>query len=542
MRGWVTAPATALLAALISAPSQAQDAPLRALIDSEIAAAWQRESIAPAPAATDAEFLRRVYLDLAGTVPTYDETVEFLADASVDKRARLIDRLLDDPRYAQHQADVWDQILFGRNPPGYDTDKRDGIQAWLREQFASNTPYDIWVRALLRAEGNSVEQGPPVYWMQYRNQPEDASESVSQIFLGVQLQCARCHDHPYENWTQLDFYGMAAFLARLEIVSAGKKDNLTLWAIGEKSTGDVLFTGPAKQQQPGKQGEPVKPKFLLGDPLAEPPLPDGFQEVKFENDKPPPPPVFSRKDQLADWLARAENPFFARAIANRLWAQYLGRGLIHPVDNMGPANAGSHPALLDALARSMIEQRFDVKAFVRELVNSQTYQRSSAGSTGESQPQWFQHARTRPLTAEELVAAWRVVTGYDAAQAQAGTPIPPGPFQPLEGGYVLQFFGQPNNGAGDFQGGLGEHLYLNNGILRLLADSPGSLIGELSANSAAWPDRVEQLYLQIFNRPPRPDELQPMVDLLSAAGDPGVEQLRDAVWAMMTCSEFRFNH
>ncbi len=307
----------------------AGDIPLRAVIDEQVQAAWQKEKLTPARPATDAEFLRRIYLDLCGSVPTYDETVSFLADNSPDKRATLIDRLLDDPRYAQHQADVWDLILFSRNPPGFDTDKRDGIQGWLRDQFAKNTPYDVMVLAILRAEGNTLDHGPPMFYVQYRNQPEDANEAISQIFLGVQLQCARCHDHPYETWKQTDFFGMAAFLARLEVVTVGKANNLTKYAIGEKNSGDILFTGPAKDQSPGKKGEPLKPRFLLGAALDEPPLPKDYKEVKFEANKPPPPPKFSRKDQLAAWITQPDNPYFARAIANRVWAQFLGRGLVH---------------------------------------------------------------------------------------------------------------------------------------------------------------------------------------------------------------------
>lgn len=258
---------------------------LRDRIDESLSAAWSREKLTSAAPATDSEFLRRVSLDLVGTIPTHDEAVAFLDDPSPAKRDALIERLLADPRRAQHQADMWDMILFGRNPPGYDTDKRDGIQNWLRDQFANNVPYDVLARAILKAEGNSIESGAPLFYVQYRNQPEDCNEAITQIFLGIQLQCARCHDHPFEPWTQQDFFGMAAFLARLEVVDAGKKDGLTMWAIGEKSTGDVLFTGPAAKQTPGKKGEPVKPKFLHGDALVEPALPDGFKEVKFENNK-----------------------------------------------------------------------------------------------------------------------------------------------------------------------------------------------------------------------------------------------------------------
>jgi hypothetical protein len=534
--------ALVLTAILTGMPARAEGPPLREVIDARIAAAWQEQGITSVGLASDAEFLRRASLDLGGVIPTYEETVAFLADASPDKRSRLIDRLLDGPRYAQHQADVWDMILFGRRPPGYGTDQRNGFQRWLREQFAQNRPYDEWVRELLRGAGNSVEQGPPLYYVQYRGQPEDLTEVVAQTFLGVQLQCARCHDHPFEPWKQLDFYGMAAFFALLNIVEAGSQDDQTLYVLGEKSTGELLFTGPAQDQAPGQQGEPVKPRFLLGEAMVEPPLPEGFQEPTVTSGAPPPAPVFSRKDQLVDWLVRAENPFFARAIANRLWAQLMGRGLVHPVDNMSASNTPSHPELLDALAAWLVEQRFDVRGYFRELANSRVYQLSSSGARDEAQALWFEHARWRPLSAEELVESWRVATGYDAATTVQATAEPRGRFYPLEGGYVLLFFGEPNNGVGEFQGGLNEHLYLNNGELgRLIVTEPGSLYAALAQQETPWDARVERLFLQVLNRPPTVEERQQFVALLAAEQDPSV-RLRDAIWALMTCSEFRFNH
>src|SRR5205823_8729097 len=194
---------------LTTSPVAAQDArPLRQVIDGEIKSAWQREKITPASRADDSAFLRRVYLDLLGSVPTADEASRFLADPDGKKREKLIDRLLDDPRFSSHQADVWDLVFFGRNPAGYEaTRKRDGFKKWLTEKFAKNVPYDQWVRDLLLAE----QDGSEVFYIQYRSQPEEATVGISRIFLGTQLQCARCHDHPYESWTQKDFYGMAGF-------------------------------------------------------------------------------------------------------------------------------------------------------------------------------------------------------------------------------------------------------------------------------------------------------------------------------------------
>lgn len=537
----------------------AQEPALRDVVDQQVTSAWQQQGITPASNASDAEFLRRIMLDLAGVVPDYETTRQFLADEASDKRAKLIDHLLDDPRYAVHQADVWDLLLFGRNPPGYGTHERDGFQRWLREQFAANRPYDQWVRDLLRAEGNSLDQGTPLYFAQYRDQPEDLAEVIAQTFMGVQLQCARCHDHPFEPWTQLDFYGMAAFLARLRITEVGTRDNHTLYALGEKSTGDVLFTGPAKDQRPGQQGEPVKPRFLKGDELVEPPLPEGFKEPEWTANTPPPAPVFSRRDELVSWLVRPDNRLFARAIANRVWAQYLGRGLVHPVDNLSDSNAPSHPELLDALTAWLVAHQFDLKAYVRELTNSRTYQLASTTHTAaidagaanaaatdsapaQARPRWFQHARWRPLSAEELVESWRVVTGYETAVPPPMDGTPPDRYRPLTRDYLLMFFGQPDDGTGEFQGGLNEHLYLNNGELgRLITEAPGSLRAALALPELSMEERVDRLFLQVLNRAPTADERQNFVSALSSGGDLN-GLLADAIWALMTTSEFRFNH
>lgn len=520
----------------------AEDQPLHAIIDQHVSAVWQRENLQPAEKSSDFEFLRRIYLDLVGTIPSHDETVLFLGDASASKRDELIDRLLADPRFAQHQSDIWDLVLFGRNPPGYETDRRPGFQNWLKEQFAGNVPYDQWARQILRAEGNTVDNGPPMFFVQYRNQPEDASEAVSQIFLGVQLQCARCHDHPFEPWKQVDFYGMAAFLSRLDVVNVGKKDDLNLYVIGEKSTGDILFTGPASQATPGKKGDPVKPKFLLGDPLVEPPLPEGFKEVKFEDKKQPPSPQFSRKDQLADWVTDStRNPYFARAIANRVWAQFFGRGIVHPVDNMSPSNVPSHPELLDEITKSLVAHQFDLKWYIRELCLSRPYQLSSRGKTGEPMPRLFEHARTRPLSAEELADGWRVATNFQMPESSANKKQNPSRFHPLESGYMLKFFGQPNSGTGDFQGGLQEHLYLNNGpIGNVIQSGKGSLLESLAEASVPIESRVQRLFLAVLSRPPNEEEQAKFVEFLAA--DKQQDRWRTAVWVLLTCSEFRFNH
>ena len=534
--------------ALVISPAAQAQTPLRDVIDRHVQAKWKEKRIAPSPPTNDGAFLRRIYLDLCGTIPTADEARAFLDDDDPQKREKLIDQLLKDPRCAQHQADVWDMIYFGRNPPGYKTNERQGFQNWLREQFAKNTPYDVIARAILKAEGNSAEDGAPMFFVQYKGKPEDATEKITQTFLGVQLQCARCHDHPFEAWSQEDFYATAAFFARLDVVDVGKKNNETGWAIGEKNVGEVNFTGPVSEDEPGKKGIPVAPRFLHGDPLEEPETPEDAKEERFANGKMPPAPKFSRKNAFADWVTADDNPYFARAVANRVWAQFMGRGLVHPVDNMSESNDASHPALLDELEKQLVDQDFDLRWYMRELVNSKTYQLSSLGEVAQERPRWFERGRTRPLSAEELAETWRVATNYAAVDAKTAERLDKGDrFYPLTSGYHLTAFGKPTDGTGDFLGGMQEQLYMSNGgISKMFGNNAGGLLHTLAEakKEASWKERVELMYLTILSRRPTTDESNKFVELFESMPDQNRphDAVKDAMWVLMTCSEFRFNH
>ncbi len=529
---------------LLSPSSTCAAKPLRETIDARIESVWKQKKITPAEHSSDAEFLRRVFFDLLGTAPTYDETVSFLKEADEHKREKLIDKLLSHPRYAIHQADIWDMVYFGRNPPGYDTRKRPGFQNWLRDQFAKNVPYNVWAKKILLAEGNSVEQGAPLFFVQYQNKPEDATEAITQKFLGIQLQCARCHDHPFEKWTQEDFYGVAAFYARLRVVNIGKKNKQKAIAIGEMNKGDVLFTGPVSEQEVGQKGKPVMPKFLGGAKLKEPELPKDFKEPRnFPNNKPPPAPKFSRKNAMAEWITAPDNPYFARAAVNRVWAQFMGKGLVDPVDNLSEKNPASHPQLLNDLTTEFVNHKFDMRWLIKEILNSKTYQLSSQGTVKYAKPLYYERARFRPLSAEELLESWVIVSGYDQV-LKLDNKQPKDRFQVrgITWDYMTRFFGSPNDGADNFQGGLQEHLYLNNGqVHTLISNRKGSLYDTIKNSKVPWEKRVDRLFLQILSRHPSPAETKKFVYHLSAEDDPN-GRLHDAIWTLMTCSEYRFNH
>jgi hypothetical protein len=536
---------TLIVAASALGPSlRAEETPLRQAIDNEVQAAWQREKVTPAAPAGDAAFLRRVYLDLVGTIPTGEETGQFLKDDDPAKRTKLIDRLIDDPRFAVHQADVWDLVLFGRHPPNPDiTRQRDVFRRWLTDKFARNEPYDHWVRELLLAEGNTAESGAPMFLLQFRNQPEEAAVAVSRIFLGTQLQCARCHDHPFDKWKQLDFYGMAGFFVRLTVVDGGG-GAMRRYQIAEKSSGEVLFSGSVKEQRPGKKGTPVPARFLGGSVLEEPPLPATFKEPELKGNQAPPKPMFSRKEKLADWVVANDNPYFSRAVANRVWAQFFGRGLVHPVDDLKLANKASHPELLEALSAQLAAHQFDLKWYIRELVNSRTYQLASKGPTTEAMPRWFEQGRVRPLSAEEMLAALRQATGFDAAARAAGAK--PGD-EKLPGNtreWFLRYFGEPTTGRGEFQASLTEHLFLNNSgeIRQMIQRRKGNLADTLLSAKAAPEERVEQLFLAVLSRPPRPAERERFVAYLALDEKKPEALIEEAIWVLLNCSEFRLNH
>jgi hypothetical protein len=528
---------TFLALTLFTPPLLAEEKPLRQVIDAEVRAAWQREKITPAGRADDATFLRRTYLDLVGTIPALDETRRFLQDTDPQKRAKLIDKLLDDPRFAAHQADVWDLVLFGRHPRNLEASpKREEFKQWLTGKFALNEPYDRWVRELLLAE----HVGPALFYAQYRSQPEDAAVAVSRIFLGTQLQCARCHDHPFESWTQRDFYGLAAFFARLVVVDGGGAQGKRGYLIGEKSTGDVLFTGPATTQKPGQKGEPIKAKFLGGPVLDEPPLPKGFKEPAIQGAKALPKPLFSRKEKLAAWVVAADNPYFARAAVNRVWAQFLGRGLVHPVHDLSVKHPPSHPELFEALTKQLVAHAFDLKWLIRELVNSEAYQLATTGPTTEAAPPWFERARVRPLSAEEILAAFCVATGFSAPgkkpqEAQAPSDLAM---------WIPLYFAEPTDGRGNFQASLTEHLFLNNSehLKRLIQRRKGNMADTLLASKAPWEERVDQLFLAVLSRPPRAEERRRFVAHLTSDPKAADALMEEAIWVLLNCSEFRFNH
>jgi hypothetical protein len=522
-----------------AAPVSAQE--LTKVINAQTQKAWQKDKVSPAPLCDDSAFLRRVYLDLVGTIPTYEEAKAFLESNDSQKRLKVIDKLLDDPRFGPNQANVWDMVFFGRNPPnGESVRKRDDFKKWLAAKFQKNVPFDQFARDFLAGEEESA-----LFYVQFGRNVEDTTQAVSRIFMGTQIGCARCHDHPFEPLTQKDFYGMAGFFVRLVTLEAGTMGNVKKFKLGEKSTGDVLFTGSVKTARPGQKGEPVKPKFLGGDELKEPTLPANFKEVEVKGAKSLPKPVFSRKEQFINWLAKPENPFFTKAVVNRVWAQFMGRGFVHPVDDLSDKNLPNIPELFDAACTAFVSHKYDLKWLIREIVRSDAYQLSDTGEVTDAFPSLHERARVRPLSAEEMLAALVTATNYNG-DSKEEMKLPTNGVEM----YMIQNLGEPNNGRGEFQASLSEHLFMNNAgqITQVISpNKKGTLADYLQNSKDSWEAKVDRLYLSVLTRLPRAEEKAKFVEFLANApkgqGTSGRDSaVRDAIWVLINCAEFRFNH
>ena len=532
--------ATAMLLAVFM-HNEAGAASLSETIDREIKAVWTREKLTPPVRSSDAVFLRRIYLDLVGMIPGWEETTTFLADTDPQKRAKLIDKLLADPRYGRHQAQVFDLAMLTRDPKlldgavGYRT--RGRFREWLAKQFAANEPYDRIAAKILQAE----EDGSQLYFAVYPDTDEMVA-AVSRFFLGTQIQCAKCHDHPFETWTQKDYHGMAGFFARTVSMEVPGKPEVTnqkgkQYLVGEKEVGDALFSlEEVDPKTKKKKTIPIKPKFLKGDELKEPELPKDYVEAKLKPNELPPKPAFSRRQKFVEWMIAKDNPFFAKSATNRVWAQFMGRGFVHPVDDFSSSSNPSHPELLKAIETELVAHKFDLKWLIREIVSSHAYQAADLGDAKDAMPRFYERAPVRPLSVEELTASLHIAMGLGGEAALSAEPNQ----------QMLQYLGKPTDGQGRFQGSLTEHLFFHNGdgFRGMCRPGKGNLAEQLLKGTEDWGKKVERMFLSVLSRPPAAEEREQFVQYLGADGnDPklAAQRIEDAMWVLVSSSEFRFN-
>jgi hypothetical protein len=494
------------------------DFPAANYIDELALARWKRLGLVPSGLCSDGEFIRRANLDLCGKLPAPAEVRAFLADTRTDKRAALIDRCLDDNDYAAYFAMRWGTILRNSQLAGSEQ-AAYAFHDWLRDMIRHNRPYDEFVRGIVAASGEWPE-APAInwYWQMRDDQLHQPVADTAQVFLGLRLQCAKCHHHPYERWGQDDYYGLAGFFARLGRKSFGEPP--PYYSAGTRTTGE---TNP-------RTGKPLEPKLLDGPVLEIPPEDDPRQK-------------------LVDWMARPDNPFFARALCNRMWGHLLGRGLVDPVDDMRQTNPPSNPELLDALAKDFIAHKFDVKHLLRTICNSRTYQLSSVPNEFNRHDRQ-NHARYygKRLIAEVFLDAVDQVcetrTKFNKMSRQSrAVDLPHEGF----GSYFLDVFDRPPRSsacecARSTGASLPQVLHLANSseIEDKIAEGNGR-VARLVQGKTPPEKAIEELYLAALARFPDEGELKRALVHVTRQKDQR-RGLEDLVWALLNTREFMFNH
>lgn len=489
-------------------------------IDRLVVEKWKKLGLKPSPLVDDATFLRRVTLDLCGRLPTSDEARTFLNDASPNKRDVLVDRLLESPDYSAFFALRWGSILrnsqlAGANRAAY------AFHNWIKDQIARNVPYDEFVRSVIAASGE-WQDAPAVnrYWQMRDDLTHQSTADTAQVFLGLRLQCAKCHHHPYERYSQEDYYGLAGFFTRL----------------GQKSFGEPppYFTSPnvtSGVQSPLTKASP-KPKFLDGD----------YVEFTAEQDP---------RHALVDWMIKPENPYFARTMVNRLWGHFFGRGLVHEVDDLRDTNPPSNPELLKFLADDFKSHKFDVKQTIRQMVTSHAYQLSSQPTPdNEHDRQNYARFYARRLIAEVMLDAVNQATGFKerfngVGSSARAVDLPHEGF----GSYFLDAFDRPQRVSAcecerSAAATLAQVLLLSNSdeIENKLASGEGK-IAKLFAEKEKKPLKqiVEELYLGAVSRMPNSDELNTSLTYLEQQPDQR-QAAEDLLWTLLNSKEFMFNH
>ncbi len=480
-------------------------------VDELILAKLAKAGVEPAEPADDAEFLRRAHLDLISVIPSAAEVRAYLADRTPDKRLQRIDQLLARPRHATHLAAAWRDVLLPADPNVAQFGSRTGFEFWLRDRFEQNMRYDRLVAELLITRGNPNQATPALFFTAAELKPEELAARTARIFLGVQIECAQCHDHPTDRWTKRDFWGYAAFFAQLEPL-ADRPVGMSSFI--DKEQGEVFLPGTK---------EVVPPTYL------------GRVHAEAEPGQ--------RRLRLALWLASKDNPYFARATVNRVWALLFGPGLVEPRDDLGPHNPASHPELLDELAQFLVQSRFDLRRLIKMLASTDAYARSSAWHSDgpEPPPELFARMAMKNLSPEQLYDCLSAATRRTpAALAREGE----FDVDAARQAFLAKFEGAPASSV-EFSSGIPQALTLMNGAeIRSATDLETSgLLIALEAPFLSDEARVEAMFLSTLSRLPREAERSRFLEYVGRAGTDGKRRgLSDALWAILNSAEFALNH
>jgi hypothetical protein len=511
--------------AIVGSPRSELDAlALAQRIDQLIEASWKADRIEPAPSADDSEFLRRVYLDLAGKIPSVGEARAFLDDSDPEKRRKVVERLLARATFPAHMGrTLRDLMLQGANN-NLQLQSAFQFEPWLRLRLGENTPYDKLVSELLTYTSLNPqpvraslggEPNPSLFYQAAELKPENLAASTSRIFLGLQLECAQCHNHPFAKWKREQFWGFAAFFAGID---ARNPQNVAA----------------ANANNPDRRGIQIPGTNTT----VEPSLLDGSEPAWK--------PGESKRVLMARWVTSPENPFFARAAVNRVWHHFFGRGLIDPVDDLDDSNPPSHPEVMEELTRQFVYHKFDIQYLVRAITATRAYQLSSQTThASQDDPKYFARMPLRSMTAEQLFDSLAEATGF-----QDPNPLPRGAFV-IGGnaarGTFLTKFADSGPTKTDYQATILQALTLMNGQVTgnaTTVTSGETLRATIDAPFLDTPKRIEILFLATLTRRPTSTELAKFQEHVERADSPDLQKtaLGDIFWALLNSAEFVLNH
>lgn len=516
----------------LGAPVESLPAP-KNFIDELVFKKLKTVGMPPSEICDDATFIRRATIDIAGRLPTPEETQRFLSNTDLARRDKLIDRLIDSPDYADYFANKWSALFRNKRTDGSQMRGTYAFHSWVRDSLLANKPFDQFVREILAASGD-IAQNPPVAWYRQVRETTAQLEDTAQLLLGQRLQCAQCHHHPYEKWSQNDYYSFAAFFSRV-----GRKG-------GSQPGEEVIFHKRGAAEAVNKKTKAQVKPAGLGAPLP-----------SLSPDDDP-------RQTLVDWMTSKDNRYFAKSLVNRYWKHFLNRGLVEPEDDMRETNPPTNPELLDALANRFVTSGYDLKNLVRNICRSQTYQLSALPNQFNAvDKQNYSRYYPKRLTAEVLFDAVNQVTQSENKWdgLPAGTRavcLPDNSFN--ANAYFLQVFGRPESASAcecerSQDASLAQSLHLlNSKDIQAKVSDEKARAAALAADSARSDDeKVRELYRWAFSRDPKPEELQTAKSHLEKGMNKSSDEKGDAVngrrqayedivWALLNTKEFLFNH
>jgi hypothetical protein len=492
-----------------------KDVPANNYVDELVYDKLKRLRIQPSEVCSDSEFIRRVSLDVCGVLPTSEETEQFLADADPAKREKFVDKLLARKEFVELWVMKWSELLQIRSTQYVSYKATLLYYTWLQEQIAGNVPINEMVKKLLSAEGGTFSN-PATNYFQAEQDRLKTAENVAQVFMGMRIQCAQCHNHPFDRWTMDDYYSFAAFFAQI-----GRK-------AGADPRETIVFNAGGGEVNHLVGGRAMPPKFLGG----------AVPDVAGKD----------RRKVLAEWLASPENPFFAKNLANIVWAHFFGRGIVHEVDDVRVSNPPVNAALLEMLGQKFTEYKFDFKRLVRDICTSRTYQLSTlTNETNAEDDRNFSHAALRRIRAEILLDCISQAT--ETKDKFAGLPLGARAVQIADGNtatYFLTTFGRATRDTVcscevKMEPNLGQALHLLNGENVHEKIKQGGVVPKLLAAGKDPRQTVDELYLRCLSRKPTEEEVAALQAQLAGVGEPKAV-LEDVFWALLNSREFVFNH